>query len=98
MAEETNRFLKGSLEWSKKRVKELHSAIDNINKKLKALPETERKDVLKDWNLEDKIQVDDYRFLNKLLDRIDVDSEDNRELSLYSKHINDLIKFVRIPW
>ena len=57
-------------------------------KTLKSLPKEQREDIIGEWFLDErKIKTEDYRFLNKLFDHIDLDSYDKGQLSKSGKYI-----------
>lgn len=82
--------MREQLEKHKKELAELKREIDLIHKKISKLPEDKRQDMLDSILIQKESKANDYRFLNKIFDKINMDTYSKKQLNRNMKFVNDL--------
>eukprot|EP00347_Sterkiella_histriomuscorum_P017373 403349632 len=90
---EQQALMREQLEKNKKELKELKREIQKIKIKMSDLPEDQRNDMLDSILIQKDSVANDYRFLNKVIDKINVGTYDKKKLQENLKFISDLNQF-----
>ncbi|CDW87127.1 UNKNOWN [Stylonychia lemnae] len=87
------RQMRENLERHKKELNELKKEISKLKKQFKKLPEDKRQDILDDLLMDQESKANDYRYLNKVFDNINLNTLDKRKLNENTKYIQQLNLF-----
>jgi len=86
--------MRENLERHKKELNDLKKEIAKLKKNFNNLPEEKRQDILDDLLMNKESKPNDYRYLNKVFDNINLNTFDKKKLNENTKFIQQLNLFV----